>query len=74
PVRRAVLTEPLTAPTDRRQYRRGRFDPATGTVGLQGAPGSHLLAGLAQANCLLEIPEDVTELAAESTVDVMLLD
>ncbi|MDA3648317.1 molybdopterin molybdotransferase MoeA [Saccharopolyspora indica] len=74
PVRRAVLTEPLTAPTDRRQYRRGRFDPATGTVGLQGAPGSHLLAGLAQANCLLEIPEGVTELAAESTVDVMLLD
>ncbi|TDD49422.1 molybdopterin molybdotransferase MoeA [Saccharopolyspora elongata] len=74
PVRQATLTEPLTAPAGKRQYRRGRFDPATGGVTLQGAPGSHLLAGLAKANCLLEIPEDVTELAAGSTVDVMLLD
>ncbi|MCI2422583.1 molybdopterin molybdotransferase MoeA [Saccharopolyspora sp. K220] len=74
PVRQAALIESLTAPAGRRQYRRGRFDPATATVTLQGAPGSHLLAGLARANCLLEIPEDVTELAAGSTVDVMLLD
>ncbi|MFI0465170.1 gephyrin-like molybdotransferase Glp [Saccharopolyspora sp. 5N102] len=74
PVRQATLTEPLSAPAGKRQYRRGRFDPATGGVTLQGAPGSHLLAGLAKANCLLEIPEDVTELAAGSTVDVMLLD
>ncbi|GAA0511188.1 molybdopterin molybdenumtransferase [Saccharopolyspora subtropica] len=74
PVRRAELAEPLTAPPGKRQYRRGRFDPAAGTVTLQGAPGSHLLAGLAKANCLLEIAEDVTELPAGSTVDVMLLD
>ncbi|MGW1677598.1 molybdopterin molybdotransferase MoeA [Saccharopolyspora sp. NPDC002376] len=74
PTRRATLTESLTAPTDRRQYRRGQYDPATGSVSLQGAPGSHLLAGLAKANCLLEIPEQITELAAGSTVDVMLLD
>ncbi|MEU6269112.1 molybdopterin molybdotransferase MoeA [Saccharopolyspora shandongensis] len=73
-VRQATLTEPLSAPAGKRQYRRGRFDPATGGVTLQGAPGSHLLAGLARANCLLEIPEDVTELATGSTVDVMLLD
>ncbi|MGP4019441.1 molybdopterin molybdotransferase MoeA [Saccharopolyspora sp. 5N708] len=74
PVRQATLVEALTSPAGRRQYRRGRFDPATGTVVLQGAPGSHLLAELARANCLLAIPEDVTELAAKSTVDVTLLD
>ncbi|NYI81627.1 molybdopterin molybdotransferase [Saccharopolyspora hordei] len=74
PVRQATLTEPLTAPPERRQYRRGRYDPGTGTVSLQGAPGSHLLAGMAKANCLLEVPEHVTELDAGSTVDVMLLD
>jgi molybdopterin molybdotransferase len=74
PVRQATLAEPLTAPAGKRQYRRGNFDPATGTVTLQGAPGSHLLAGLAKANCLLEVSEEVTELAQGSTVDVMLLD
>ncbi len=74
PMRQATLIEPLSAPAGKRQYRRGLFDEATGTVALQGAPGSHLLAGLAKANCLLEVREDVTELAAGATVDVMLLD
>ncbi|GAA4852714.1 molybdopterin molybdotransferase MoeA [Saccharopolyspora rosea] len=74
PVRRAVLTEPLTAPRGKRQYRRGLFDPSTESVTLQGGPGSHLLSALADANCLLEIPEDTTEVPAGSTVDVMLLD
>jgi molybdopterin molybdotransferase len=73
-VRQAALAESLTAPAGKRQFRRGVFDLATGEVSLQGAPGSHLLGSLARANCLLSIPEDVTELAAKSTVDVMLLD
>ncbi|WP_233576175.1 molybdopterin molybdotransferase MoeA [Saccharopolyspora rhizosphaerae] len=73
-VRQAVLAGELTAPTGKRQFRRGVFDPATGEVTLQGAPGSHLLGSLAKANCLLAIPEDVTDLPAGSTVDVVLLD
>ncbi|WP_406692952.1 molybdopterin molybdotransferase MoeA [Saccharopolyspora sp. ID03-671] len=72
--RQAVLTESLTAPAGKRQFRRGVFDPATGEVGLQGASGSHLLGSLAKADCLLSIPEDVTDLSAGSTVDVVLLD
>lgn len=70
----AVLAESLIAPSRRQQFRRGVFDPVTGEVSLQGAPGSHLLGSLARANCLLAIPEDVTEMPAGSTVDVVLLD
>ncbi|SFS56645.1 gephyrin-like molybdotransferase Glp [Saccharopolyspora flava] len=72
--RQAVLTEALTAPAGKRQFRRGVFDPATGEVGLQGASGSHLLGSLAKADCLLSIPEEVTDLPVGSTVDVVLLD
>jgi molybdopterin molybdotransferase len=74
PIREASLTEQLDAPAGRRQYRRARFDPATSTVTPQGGPGSHLLSAMANANCLLEVPEDVTELPRGSTVGVWLLD
>lgn len=74
PTRQATLGQRLDSPGDKRQYRRGRFDPATGTVVAQGAPGSHLLAALAQANCLLEIPEGTTVLDQGSAVEVTLLD
>lgn len=74
PTREATLAQALQSPSRRRQFRRGNFDPATGSVTLQGAPGSHLLAALAHANCLLEIPEETTELAEGSTVSIMLLD
>lgn len=74
PVRRAVLTEEISKPAGKRQFRRGLFDPAAGTVTLQGGPGSHLLSALAGANCLLDIPEEITELPLDSAVDVMLLD
>jgi molybdopterin molybdotransferase len=39
-----------------------------------GGPGSHLMGSLAQANCLIVIPETVTAVAAGSTVDVMILE
>ncbi|WP_433871120.1 molybdopterin molybdotransferase MoeA [Saccharopolyspora sp. CA-218241] len=74
PVRRAELTEPLRTPAGKRQYRRGRFDPVSGAVALHGGPGSHLLSALAEADCLLEIPEEVTDLPVGSTVDIWLLD
>ena len=39
-----------------------------------GGPGSHLVAHLARANCLVVVPEDVTELADGAEVDVVLIE
>jgi molybdopterin molybdotransferase len=39
-----------------------------------GGPGSHLVAHLARANCLVVVPEDVTELPAGTEVDVVLIE
>lgn len=74
PIRSARLTEALRVPAGKRQYRRAWFDSDGLTVTPQGGPGSHLLSAMAGANCLLELPEDVTELPEGATVDVMLLD
>jgi molybdopterin molybdotransferase len=70
PRRTAVLTEALTSPGGKRQFRRGVLDPAAGTVSSCGPPGSHHLRWLAAANCLLDIPEDVVHLPARSTPQV----
>ncbi|RZQ61778.1 gephyrin-like molybdotransferase Glp [Amycolatopsis suaedae] len=74
---RARLTEDLRSPVGKRQFRRGWYSPAvgavTGEVGPRGGPGSHLLAAFAQANCLIELPEEACEVVAGSEVDVILL-
>ena len=44
------------------------------TVSQVGGPGSHLVAHLARANCLVVVPEDVTELPAGAEVDVVLIE
>jgi molybdopterin molybdotransferase len=66
----AELTESLTSPGGKRQFRRGVLDPHGLTVTSYGPPASHHLRWLASANCLLEIDEDVVELAAGSAVRV----
>ena len=70
----ATVTEDLTSPSGRRQFRRGVLTKAGGsgpaTVTSYGPPASHHLRWLASANCLLEIGEDVVELAAGSPVRV----
>jgi molybdopterin molybdotransferase len=68
--RTAELKEDLTSPRGKRQFRRGVLDAEAGEVTSYGPPASHHLRWLASANCLLEIDEDVTELAAGSTVHV----
>ncbi|MFZ4371875.1 MAG: gephyrin-like molybdotransferase Glp [Mycobacterium sp.] len=68
PRRTAVLAEALTSPPARRQFRRGVYDPDAGTVLSYGPPASHHLRWLASANCLLDIAEDVTALAAGEQV------
>ena len=68
PKRTAVLAEALTSPRGKRQFRRGVYD--AGTVTSYGPPASHHLRWLASANCLLDLGEDVTELAAGEEVAV----
>jgi molybdopterin molybdotransferase len=68
----ARLTGPLRSPAGRRQFLRGRYDG--GRVSQVGGPGSHLVAHLARANCLVVVPEDVTELPAGAEVDVVLIE
>jgi molybdopterin molybdotransferase len=66
----AELKEDLKSPRGKRQFRRGVLDAEAGEVTTYGPPASHHLRWLASANCLLEIEEDVAELAAGSAVQV----
>ncbi|MFG2843115.1 gephyrin-like molybdotransferase Glp [Kitasatospora sp. NPDC048296] len=74
PVVRALCPTALRSPAGRRQFLRGRHSAADGTVEPVGGADSHLVGALARANCLITVPEDVTELPAGSEVDVVLLD
>ena len=74
PRRTAVLTEDLTSPRGKRQFRRGVLDTDSQTgeaaVTSYGPPASHHLRWLASANCLLEIGEDDIEVPAGSQIQV----
>jgi molybdopterin molybdotransferase len=74
PRRSAALTETLTAPAGKRQFRRGVFDATTNTVASHGPAGSHHVRYLASANCLIDIPADATEVAAGTQVQVWTID
>ncbi len=70
----AAALEPISSPYGIRQFRRGVLHrEATGgySVSLIGGPGSHLIASMAQANCLVVIEEDVTEVVTGSRVQVI---
>lgn len=73
-VRAACVTPVEKSPEGRRQFLRGRYDQASGTVTAVGGAGSHLVAALAHANALIVVPEAVTSLEAGSEVDVVVLD
>jgi molybdopterin molybdotransferase len=82
PQRPAVLTEALTSPRGKRQFRRAILEAPTGPAGGKGLEGqvgtvtgygpaaSHHLRWLASANGLLDIPEDVAEVAAGTLLQV----
>jgi molybdopterin molybdotransferase len=59
------------SPKGKRQYLRATM--RDGAVQLLGGPQSHLVAGLARANCLVVVDEDDEALPAGATVAVMLL-
>ncbi|MFF3005155.1 gephyrin-like molybdotransferase Glp [Kitasatospora sp. NPDC057940] len=73
PVVRALCPAALRSPAGRRQFLRGRYSAADGTVEPVGGAESHLVGALARANCLITVPEAVTALPAGSEVDVVLL-
>ncbi len=74
PIRTAVLGETWTSPPGRRQFRRGVLDADGTTVREVGTAGSHMLGALARAECLVVVPEDVTDLGVGTKVEVRSLD
>jgi molybdopterin molybdotransferase len=79
PHRPAVLTEALTSPRGKRQFRRAILEAPTEPGGLErqvgrvtgyGPAASHHLRWLASANGLLDIPEDVEEVSAGTLLQV----
>ncbi|MDJ0380541.1 gephyrin-like molybdotransferase Glp [Streptomyces sp. G-G2] len=75
PVLRAALRadKALRSPAGRRQFLRGAYDPAAGTVSPVGGSGSHLIAALAHADSLMVVPEDVTSVEPGTELEVVLL-
>ncbi|MDQ6754975.1 MAG: molybdopterin molybdotransferase MoeA [Actinomycetota bacterium] len=75
----ARLADELASPPGKVQLRRALYVPSAasagtaGTVAVVGGPASHLLGSLAASNALLQIPADVTALAAGAEVEVWLL-
>ncbi|MEU8899601.1 gephyrin-like molybdotransferase Glp [Nocardia sp. NPDC048505] len=70
-VRELPLLDAVRSPAGRRQFLRGRVTaegvrPAAGT-------GSHLVAGMAWADVLIDVPAEITELPAGTTVGVRAL-
>lgn len=70
----AMAIERVESPLGVRQYRRGvlhREANGAYSVSFVGGPGSHLIASMASANCLVVIDEDVSEVVAGSRVTVI---
>ena len=63
-----TLNESVRSAPGKRQFLRGRIDGES--VALVSGPGSHLVAGLAAADCLIVIPESVTTVGLGETVEV----
>jgi molybdopterin molybdotransferase len=76
PIVRAFAQEPMTSPEGKRQFTRGWLDVEQGRYVVRpvGGAGSHLVGDLAQSNALIVIPEDVTDVPAGGTVEVMVLE
>jgi molybdopterin molybdotransferase len=76
PLVEAQLTEGVRSPTGRRQFLRGRLDTEaeSAVVSPVGGAGSHLIGSLAEADCLIVVPEAVTSVEAGERVQVLPLD
>jgi molybdopterin molybdotransferase len=71
----ARLTSPVTSIKGRRGYLRGRLlrEKTTGDYLVQplATSGIHLLSALADANCLIVLQEDATDVGLDEPVDVL---
>jgi molybdopterin molybdotransferase len=76
PTARARLTHGISSPQGKVQLVRGLVDSDRGGsfVSPVGGHGSHLIGDLAGSNCLIEVPADVTSIAAGEMVAVRKLD
>jgi len=73
PRQRAVTDEPLTGPPHLEQYFRG-IARRTGnglSVRLTGDQGSHILRSMADANCLIVMPQGTGSVPAGAEVDII---
>lgn len=66
-----VCAAPLSSPAGKRQFARARFLASGAVTPVGTGQGSHMLGGLAVADALIVIPEDVTEVAAGDQVTVL---
>ncbi|MGN9793530.1 molybdotransferase-like divisome protein Glp [Streptomyces sp. OZ13] len=75
PTARAVLKadRAIGSPAGKRQFLRGRYDAEAGSVTPVGGSGSHLIAALAHADCLIVVPESDTSVEPGTEVGVVLL-
>ena len=71
PELRTVCEEAIDSPSGKRQFDRARFLPSGAVVPTGTGQGSHVMGGLAIADALIVIPEDVTRVAAGDTVTVI---
>ncbi|MBD5786947.1 molybdopterin molybdotransferase MoeA [Cellulosimicrobium terreum] len=68
-VRRARVLDAGSSPPGRRQLLRGATGPE-GVVRVVGGPGSHLVASMARADVLVDVPADVTGWDAGTELEV----
>ncbi len=71
PELQAQCGEALTSPSGKRQFARARFLPSGAVVPTGTGQGSHVMGGLAHAEGLIVIPEDITRIEAGETVTVI---
>jgi molybdopterin molybdotransferase len=69
PLRATLGAQVSRASSGKRQFLRGRF--AGTIVHVAGGPGSHLIVGLARADCLVVVPEGVSRIEAGEIVEVI---
>ena len=76
PLVRARCATGFMSPKGRKQFVRGHFEVTAkgAVVAPVGGHGSHLIGSLSQSNALIVVPDASTDVDADSTVDVMVLD
>jgi molybdopterin molybdotransferase len=70
----ATLEDSIETPAGLRFFARGIYDPATNTVRTTGPQGSGILRSMSLANCFIDIPATVQQVARGTDVTVIRTD